>query len=89
MYRPDGGAYQKEKQPLEDANLGQYGDTLFGISVGSEGIYRGTYSEDDLTGWLADMQKTFSGVLIGTADSWNGWANGSMDGIITSGIKLM
>ena len=89
MSRPDGGAYQKEKQPLEDANLGQYGDTLYGITVGSEGIYRGTYSEDDLKGWLSDMSSTFPGTLIGTADSWNGWANGSMDGIINSGIKLM
>jgi hypothetical protein len=35
------------------------------------------------------MQETFPGALVGTADSWNGWANGSMDGIITSGIKLM
>jgi hypothetical protein len=42
-----------------------------------------------LKGWIADMQQTFSSTLIGTADSWNGWANGSMDGIITSGIKLM
>lgn len=35
------------------------------------------------------MHTTFPKTLIGTADSWNGWANGSMDGIITSGIKLI
>jgi glucan 1,3-beta-glucosidase len=86
---PDGGAYQKEKAPLVSADLAQYGDTLYGITVGSEGIYRGTYSENDLLGWLGDMQQTFPSVTIGTADSWNGWANGSMDGIITSGIKLI
>ena len=87
--RPDGGAYQKEKQPIEDANVGQYGDTLYGITIGSEGIYRGTYSEDDLKGWISDMQQTFSSVALGTADSWNSWANGSMDSIIQSGIKLV
>ena len=57
--------------------------------MGSEGIYRGAYSEGDLLEWLDDMQKTFPSTLIGTADSWNGWANGSLDSIITSGIKLI
>lgn len=89
LNRPDGGAYEKEKAPLVDADLGQYGDTLYGITVGSEGIYRGTYSEGDLMGWISDMQQTFPDVVLGTADSWNGWANGTMDNIITSGIKLM
>ncbi|RMZ87763.1 hypothetical protein DV736_g5007, partial [Chaetothyriales sp. CBS 134916] len=86
---PDGGAYQKEKAPLVNADLGEYGNTLYGITVGSEGMYRGTYSEDDLLGWLSDMQQTFPDVTIGTADSWTSWANGSMDSVITSGIKLV
>lgn len=86
---PDGGAYDREKKALVDADLSSYSDTVFGISVGSEGIYRGTYSEEELLAWLADMEKTFPGTLIGTADSWNGWANGSMDGIINSGVKLI
>lgn len=88
-YRPDGGAYQKEKQGIVDADPSQFGDTVYGITVGSEGIYRGTYSTSDLTGWLSDMQSTFPGITIGTADSWEGWANGTMDGVIKSGIKLM
>ena len=74
---------------MEDANLGQYGDTVYGISVGSEGIYRGTYSAEDLMGWISDMGQTFPNVDLGTADSWNSWANGTMDSIITSGIKLV
>lgn len=86
---PDGGAYNKEKAPIVSANVGQYGDTLFGITVGSEGMYRGTYNADDLIGWLNDMKSTFPNVKIGTADSWNCWNNGSMDGIITSGIDLV
>jgi glucan 1,3-beta-glucosidase len=87
--RPDGGAYSREKKALVDADLEQYGDTVMGVTVGSEGIYRGTYSEPELLEWLDDMQSTFPDTLIGTADSWNGWANGSMDGIIGSGIKLI
>lgn len=86
---PDGGAYALEKAPLVAANLDQYGDTVYGITVGSEGIYRGTYTISDLTGWISDMQTTFPSTTIGTADSWNGWANGTMDSVISSGIKLV
>lgn len=86
---PDGGAYQAEKQAIVNANISTYGDTLYGITVGSEGIYRGTYTTSDLIGWLSDMASTFPGVTLGTADSWNGWANGTMDTVIQSGIKLV
>jgi len=85
---PDGGSYEKEKAPITDANVQKYGDTLYGITVGSEGMYRGTYQASDLVGWISDMKSSFPGVTIGTADSWNSWQNGSMDSIITSGISL-
>jgi len=86
---PDGGAYEKEKAPLVDADVEQYGDILFGITVGSEGMYRGTYDADDLINWITDMKETFPNTKIGTADSWNCWNNGTMDGIIKSGIELV
>ena len=86
---PDGGSYDKEKAPIVSADVEQYGDTLFGITVGSEGMYRGTYTATELTNWLADMKKTFSNTKIGTADSWNCWNNGSMDSIIKGGIDLV
>lgn len=86
---PDGGAYDKEKKPIQDADVEQYGDTLFGITVGSEGMYRGTYDAKSLIAWLGDMKSTFPNTKIGTADSWNCWNNGSMDSIITSGIDLV
>lgn len=86
---PDGGVYEKEKKPIVDAQVDQYGDTLFGITVGSEGMYRGTYNAESLIGWIQDMKKTFPNTKIGTADSWNCWNNGSMDGIIKSGLDLV
>lgn len=86
---PDGGAYDAEKQSVQDANVSQYGDTLYGITVGSEGIYRGSYTTTQLLNWISDMSSTFPGVTIGTADSWEGWANGTMDSVISSGIKLV
>jgi glucan 1,3-beta-glucosidase len=81
---PDGGAYEKEKQALLDANLTNYQDVVYGITVGSEGIYRGTYQESDLVGWISEINGLFSSFKIGTADSWNSWQNGSMDGVISS-----
>lgn len=81
---PDGGAFETEFDAIQSADPSQYGDTVYGISVGSEGIYRGSYSQDDLLGWIGQVKNTFSGIQIGTADSWNSWANGSMDSIITT-----
>lgn len=86
---PDGGAYTKEKAAVDAANPTQYGDTLYGITIGSEGMYRGTYNGDELLGWISDMQKDYPNTQLGTADSWNCWYNGSMDSIITSGIQLI
>lgn len=52
-------------------------------------MYRGTYTADELVKWLGEMQSAYPNTAIGTADSWNCWANGTMDSIIQSGIKLM
>lgn len=86
---PDGGSYEKEKASIVAADIGQYGDTVFGITVGSEGMYRGTYDAESLIGWIHDMKKTFPATIIGSADSWSCWSNGSMDGIIKSGLDLV
>ena len=82
---PDGGAYEREKAALQSANLGSFQDVLYGITVGSEGIYRGTYQESDLIGWISEIKGLFPDVKIGSADSWSSWQNGSMDGVIGSG----
>ena len=84
LTRPDGGAYDKEKAAIDEANPTSFGDTLYGITVGSEGMYRGTYNAEELVAWIGDMQKSYPDASIGTADSWNSWANGSMDSIIPS-----
>ena len=86
--RPDDGAWQREKAALDAADPESFGDTLYGITVGSEGIYRGTYTEDELVGWLQETKRDYPNTLVGTADSWNLWANGSMDAVIRSGIDL-
>lgn len=89
MHRPDGGAWEKEKAALDAADPASFGDTVYGITVGSEGMYRGTYDAEELVGWIQETKKDYPKVLVGTADSWNCWANGSMDSIISSGLDLM
>ncbi|KAL2430639.1 Glucan 1,3-beta-glucosidase [Exophiala dermatitidis] len=86
---PDAGAYEKEKAAIDKANPTSFGDTLFGITVGSEGIYRGTYNVEELLGWIQQMKQAYPKAAIGTADSWNSWANGTMDSIITGGVDLI
>lgn len=85
---PDQGGYDQEKTVVSQIQVSLYNDTLYGITIGSEGLYRGTYSTVELQEWIADLQQTFPDVAIGTADVWNSWHNGSMDMIITGGVQL-
>ena len=78
-----------EKHAIDEANVTTFGDTLYGITIGSEGLYRGTYQVNDLLGWISSMRTAYPNTQLGTADSWNCWNNGSMDSIITSGIQLV
>ncbi|KAK5077785.1 glycoside hydrolase 3 protein [Exophiala xenobiotica] len=85
---PDQGGYDEEKTAVSQIQVSRYNDALYGITIGSEGLYRGTYSTVELQEWIADLQQTFPDVAIGTADVWNSWHNGSMDLIITGGVQL-
>jgi glucan 1,3-beta-glucosidase len=64
-------------------------DVVFGITVGSETLYRGNFTGEQLLGKIQDVQSIFPNVLIGTADSWNKYADGTADPLITGGVKLL
>lgn len=53
----------------------KYSDTIYGVTIGSEGLYRGNYSASDLAGMIEKFSSTpgIKGVVskIGTADTWN------------------
>lgn len=38
---------------------------------------------------IQDMQSTFPNIKIGTADSWNKFADGTADAVIKDGVKLL
>ncbi|ODQ52251.1 glycoside hydrolase [Saitoella complicata NRRL Y-17804] len=59
---------------------------VVGITVGSEVLYRGDLTPDELVSRIKEVKTTASGVgysgMVGTADSWNMWTNSSNNAVI-------
>ena len=64
-------------------------DVVFGITVGSETLYRGNFTGEQLLTKIQTVQNMFPGVLIGTADSWNMYTEGKADALITGNVTLL
>jgi glucan 1,3-beta-glucosidase len=64
-------------------------DTVYAITVGSESLYRGNFTGDQLLKKIEEIQQLFPNTLIGTADSWNKYADGTADPVIRGGVKLL
>lgn len=62
---------------------------MYAITVGSEALYRGDLTGPELLTKIKDMRDTFPNVKIGTADSWNKFADGTADAVIQGGVKLL
>ena len=52
-------------------------------------LYRGDLTASELLDMINDMKSTFPDILVGTADSWNKYADGTADPLITGGVKLL
>jgi len=68
----------------------QYKEQVYGITVGSEALYRGNFTGKQ----LLEKINTVKGLLpdvkrIGTADSWNKFADGTGDDLITGGVTFI
>ena len=61
----------------------------YAITVGSEGLYRGSYTADQLVANIQNMSSAFPNMKIGTADSWNKFQDGTADPVIKAGVKLL
>ena len=57
--------------------------------MGSESLYRGNFTGEELLGKITEVQEMFPETLIGTADSWNKYADGTADPVIKGGVKLL
>jgi len=68
-----------------------YQDTIYAVTVGSETMYRGNFTGATLKDKIVAVKsKLPSGVKVGTADSWNKFADGTGDALIgTADILLI
>jgi exo-beta-1,3-glucanase (GH17 family) len=89
--RPDTDeAYDADYAALQSAlsdqnNMG----AVYAITVGSEALYRGSLTAQQLLSKIQNMTAAYPNVLVGTADSWNKFQDGTADPIIQGGTKLM
>jgi len=83
-------SYQADKSALQtvmkDSSLAS---AVHAITVGSEAMYRlsqnqGGMTATDLLAKIQDIKSTFPDVKVGTVDSWNIWADGTGDPILSA-----
>ncbi|KAK6391038.1 hypothetical protein LTR65_004795 [Meristemomyces frigidus] len=67
----------------------QYTDQVYAVTVGSETLYRGNFTGAELLEKIQDVQAILPDTLMGTADSWNKYADGTADALIKGGVKLL
>lgn len=68
----------------------QYTDTIYAVTVGSETMYRGNFTGDQLKGKIQTVKSALpTGMKVGTADSWNKFADGTGDAIIGTADIIM
>lgn len=59
-------------------------DAVEAITVGSETLYRGDLTGPQLHNYISVVQKQFPDLPVGTADSWNKFADGTADDLFTT-----
>lgn len=59
-----------------------YKEQVLAITVGSESLYRGTFTANQLVAKIADMRKAAPQFRYGTADSWNKYNDGTADPVV-------
>ncbi|KAI1454303.1 glycoside hydrolase family 17 protein [Annulohypoxylon moriforme] len=78
-------SFQADKAAVV-ANAPKYKDQVYAITVGSESLYRGNFTGPELLEKIQDVKSATNGAFkIGTADSWNKYADGTADAIVSSG----
>lgn len=76
-------SFQKDFAALKKAVPGNE-DVIEAITVGSETLYRGDLTGPQLHNYISAVAKEFPKVTVGTADSWNKFADGTADDLFTT-----
>ncbi|EFR01545.1 glucan 1,3-beta-glucosidase [Nannizzia gypsea CBS 118893] len=78
-------SFEADTKALQKAVPGNE-DVITAITVGSETLYRGNFTGKELLGKINQVKKLFPKVKVGTADSWNKYADGTADDLIRGGV---
>jgi len=83
-------SYTKDLKAITDV-ADEYAEQIYAVTVGSETLYRGNFTGEELASKISDVKKAVgNGIKVGTADSWNKFADGTADAIIgTADIILV
>ncbi|KAK8196719.1 glycoside hydrolase 3 protein [Zalaria obscura] len=67
-----------------------YQDQVYAVTVGSETLYRGNFTGPELLEKINDVKSILpDGIKVGTADSWNKYADGTADAVIKGGVDIL
>jgi glucan 1,3-beta-glucosidase len=67
----------------------QYADQVYAITVGSETLYRGNFTGEQLLEKIQDTKSAVSQFKVGTADSWNKYQDGTADALIKGDVDIL
>lgn len=69
----------------------KYSDQVYAITVGSETLYRGNFTGEQLLSKIQEVKTLVKGtkIKVGTADSWNKFADGTADAVIKGGVDIL
>jgi glucan 1,3-beta-glucosidase len=84
--RPSSGTSNDPQFAAELATLKAYAvpnvANLLAVTVGSEALYRGDMTADQLVTKIAAVRQILPNTKLGTADSWNKFNDGTADPVI-------
>ncbi|KAJ5242582.1 Glucan 1-3-beta-glucosidase [Penicillium citrinum] len=76
-------SFQKDFAALKEF-IPKHPDAVEAITVGSETLYRGDLTGPQLHKYISTVKKAFPDIPVGTADSWNKFADGTADDLFTT-----
>ncbi|KAK5168260.1 glycoside hydrolase 3 protein [Saxophila tyrrhenica] len=86
---PDTDAsFLADKQALVD-HATKNTDQVYAVTIGSETLYRGNFTGQELLSKINDVKSILPNTNVGTADSWNKFADGTADALIKGGVDLI
>jgi len=83
-------SFNNDLKAITDMSGGQYKDAIYAVTVGSETMYRGNFTGAELKDKINTVKSKVGGdIKVGTADSWNKYADGTADAIYGTADIIM